>query len=214
MKIRILSGCLLLASLSTPAGALPQTRALMPQGLATIFSDADYPEEARRNSEQGTVAFLLDIGKDGRPTGCSITTSSGSSVLDAATCRIAKERPRFEPARDARGRATTDRISSRITWTLGDDNMSPPAEAAFMLWTSCLRGEIAKLVPGDLPADEVARRSFPPCEALEAILSTRTGGAAAPLPDTRRGMASMIERMITTMRSEFTATAPAGAPND
>ncbi|HEX8512735.1 MAG TPA: TonB family protein, partial [Allosphingosinicella sp.] len=72
--------------------------------LATLFSAADYPEAAWQAGEEGRVGFLLLIGAAGRVESCSITSSSGSATLDAATCPLLVERARFEPARDHRGR--------------------------------------------------------------------------------------------------------------
>jgi len=86
--------------------------------LASYVSDEDYPDSAERNKEQGTTAFTLDVGSDGRVTGCSITGSSGSSTLDAATCRLMRSRARFTPAHDSNGNAVGDRVSSRIRWVL------------------------------------------------------------------------------------------------
>ena len=40
-------------------------------------------------------------------TDCSVTSSSGSSALDQATCRILRSRARFTPARDSSGNPTT-----------------------------------------------------------------------------------------------------------
>lgn len=103
----------LLALLSTAAAAEPAVRARMPQGAGSLVSNMDYPSEAIRNHEQGITAFRLDIGIDGRVTGCTITSSSGSPTLDAATCRLLVARARFEPARDANGKPTTDSYASR-----------------------------------------------------------------------------------------------------
>ena len=86
--------------------------------LASYVSDADYPAAAVRGEEQGTARFLLSVGTNGRVTGCTITGSSGSSALDAATCRIMKQRARFTPARDSAGNPTTDTVSNAIKWVL------------------------------------------------------------------------------------------------
>jgi protein TonB len=58
------------------------------------------------------------VGTNGRVTNCTITSSSGSSSLDSATCRIMKDRARFTPAHDSSGNPTTDSVSSRIRWVL------------------------------------------------------------------------------------------------
>lgn len=80
--------------------------------------DDDYPAEAIRRGEQGAVAFALDVDVTGRVTGCSVTASSKSTVLDETRCRLMQTRASFEPARDARGKAIAGRWSSRFRWEL------------------------------------------------------------------------------------------------
>jgi protein TonB len=89
--------------------------------LASYISDADYPASAQRNEEQGTTGFRLTVGPDGRVSNCAITSSSGSSALDQATCRIMRSRARFTPARDNMGNPTNDTVSHRIRWVLPAD---------------------------------------------------------------------------------------------
>ena len=86
--------------------------------LASYVSNDDYPDAALRNEEQGVTAFRLEVGPDGRVTSCTVTSSSGSSTLDNATCRIMKSRARFTPATDSSGRKVSDTTSSRIRWVL------------------------------------------------------------------------------------------------
>jgi len=86
--------------------------------LASYVSDSDYPDAALRNDEQGTTGFRLEVGPNGRVVNCAVTSSSGSSTLDAATCRIMKARARFTPANDSSGAAVSDSVSSRIRWVL------------------------------------------------------------------------------------------------
>ena len=89
--------------------------------LASYVSDADYPASAQRNEEQGTTRFRLSVGRDGRVADCTVTGSSGSPALDAATCRVMKSRARFTPARDSSGNTTSDSVSSAIKWVLPAD---------------------------------------------------------------------------------------------
>jgi protein TonB len=89
--------------------------------LASYVSDADYPDSAIRAEESGTTGFRLEIGANGRVSNCTITSSSGSSALDNATCRIMRSRARFTPAQDSNGQPTTDTTSARITWRLPAD---------------------------------------------------------------------------------------------
>jgi hypothetical protein len=91
---------------------------------------------------------------------------------------------------------------------------APPREvAAFTLWTVCAMGEAAKLVPTDLPADEVVRRAFPPCAALEARLAGEVK-APVPLAEPRASIARMIEQELMKMRPVLKAPPEAAAPRD
>lgn len=86
--------------------------------LGSLVSDSDYPASALRNEEQGTTGFRLTVGPDGRVQNCVVTSSSGSSALDAATCRIMRSRARFTPARNNLGESVTDTVNSRIVWRI------------------------------------------------------------------------------------------------
>lgn len=101
-----------------PPGRLTPVRARA--NLATLLSSDDYPLEALRKGEQGTVSLRLQVGANGRVAGCTITRSSGSAILDSTTCRLLTARARFTPARDARGRPVADSLSSRIVWRIPD----------------------------------------------------------------------------------------------
>ncbi len=105
---------------SLPATTLSQAaRPPKPQGSpAKWITLADYPDSAIRAGRQGSVAFRLSIGRDGRPSGCAITTSSGSSDLDDATCKNVVKRARFTPAQGQNGEAVDGVYESRVTWTL------------------------------------------------------------------------------------------------
>jgi TonB family protein len=89
--------------------------------LYRLFSTDDYPMEALRREEQGTVAFRLSIGRRGNVTDCVVTSSSGSAVLDDATCDILESRAKYEPARDAEGKRISDEDTGRIRWVLPED---------------------------------------------------------------------------------------------
>jgi TonB family protein len=89
--------------------------------LVGLFNANDYPTDALRRGDEGTVAVQMLIGADGRVSRCVVTTSSRSPSLDAATCRILTERAGFTPARDRHGKPTTDQYYQRITWQI------PPA---------------------------------------------------------------------------------------
>lgn len=86
--------------------------------LTAYFSGNDYPAEAIRREETGTVAFKLQIDTRGRVSDCAIEKSSGSASLDRATCTIIRRRARYQPARDPKGRAVPDVATGRIRWVL------------------------------------------------------------------------------------------------
>ena len=108
-----------------PPAPPPAPRTVEPararSNLQSYFSTDDYPSSAIRGNEEGTAAFRLTVGANGRVSDCSITSSSGSAALDAATCRILRSRARFTPARDNTGQPTNDTVSSRIRWVLPED---------------------------------------------------------------------------------------------
>ena len=89
--------------------------------LNSLFSTDDYPQSAIRNEEQGTTAVRLGVGTDGRVTDCSITSSSGSTALDNATCSIIRRRARYTPAQDQAGNPISGSDSARIRWELPEE---------------------------------------------------------------------------------------------
>jgi protein TonB len=108
-----------------PPAPPPPVRRIEPAkaraNLASYVSNDDYPDSAIRNEEQGTTGFRLDVGPDGRVSNCTVTSSSGSSALDNATCRLMRSRARFTPATDSTGARVSDSVSSRIRWVLPSD---------------------------------------------------------------------------------------------
>lgn len=182
---------LLLLTLSAALGAQP---ALLPQPtptapLHTILTPDDYPLEAMNKGEQGTVRFRLAVDERGRITGCTIVASSGSSVLDAKTCEIMRERAVFSPARNKAGRAIPGSFSSQIKWVLPDGGgeaiMFPSSlNEAIGLWLKCATGEVAKLAPSALPVESLAGTAFKACASLEPLLVREIEAAKStgPIP--------------------------------
>ncbi|MBO9712762.1 TonB family protein [Sphingomonas sp.] len=89
-----------------------------PQGWVT---NDDYPNAAIRAEQAGTTSFRLDVDATGRVTNCTITGSSGSSLLDSTACNLLKRRARFSPAEDASGNKIPSAWSSRFTWRLPEN---------------------------------------------------------------------------------------------
>lgn len=95
-----------------PVAVTPRGR---PQSWVTTD---DYPADALRREEQGTVAYTLDVDTQGRVTNCTVTSGSGSQSLDTAACRLLTRRGRFEPGKDASGNPVNGSYSGRFTWVL------------------------------------------------------------------------------------------------
>jgi len=94
-------------------------RALAPRNPpGSWVTNDDYPVEAQRAGEQGTVAFTLFIDERGTPRRCEVTASSGSARLDQTACGLLIERARFVPALDADGRPVPATYSNRFRWVL------------------------------------------------------------------------------------------------
>lgn len=82
------------------------------------ITNADYPAAAADAEEEGRVALTVGVGTDGRVTTCTVTGSSGSATLDAATCRLYRQRARFTPARDDAGSTIASSYRDRVRWEL------------------------------------------------------------------------------------------------
>jgi TonB family protein len=96
--------------------------------MALQISKEDYPASALAAGEQGTSMFTLDIDDAGNVQGCSITTSSGSVVLDQQACVISA-RWKFQPARDINGKPTLGRTKHSLAWRLPKGTPSVTAES-------------------------------------------------------------------------------------
>src|SRR5690606_8765500 len=90
-----------------PAPAPPppppsQARGATPDGLAgwSRRIQENYPTRAVRDEIEGRVGVRVTIGPNGRVSACSVTSSSGSSILDDAACSGMERYARFNPALD------------------------------------------------------------------------------------------------------------------
>lgn len=90
------------AALSAPMPSVPAIPLGMNPPDAWIDEVADYPAASVRNEEMGIAQVRLFVSAAGRPTACLIRASSGSDILDRATCRMLMSRARFQPVRTGR----------------------------------------------------------------------------------------------------------------
>ncbi|UZK64934.1 energy transducer TonB [Sphingomonas sp. M1-B02] len=97
-----------------------------PRWVRGNLRDSDYPEGAADSGISGTVSVRYTVWTDGRVVDCEVTQSSGSRELDATTCRLIRERFRFRPSRDARGRAVPAVIVENHSWAIQREPADPP----------------------------------------------------------------------------------------
>lgn len=99
-----------------PSGTDPQ-----PVGkVADWFPIDSYPPQARALGLEGRTAFALDIDALGRITQCRVLETSGSDLLDSATCTQAIINGRFRPGRDAAGKPMARAWQSAMRWKLAE----------------------------------------------------------------------------------------------
>jgi len=93
---------------------------------ASWFGSDDYPADAVKKGIEGTVAFHVDVGGEGKPIACRIAVSSGSPVLDQRTCEVVMAKARFKPAIGPDGKAVAGQYSNRAIWKMPS---APPGYA-------------------------------------------------------------------------------------
>ncbi len=104
---------------SYPAGMAQPPEPYAPlSSYIRATAEADYPAAAVSARLQGSTGVTITVGPDGRVTGCSVTRSAGSSILDSSTCRLLRNRARFRPARDAAGNPQIGTYDTVIDWRL------------------------------------------------------------------------------------------------
>ncbi len=84
----------------------------------TWVTTSDYPAEALRAEQEGRAASRLSVNRYGFVTACEIFESSGSPLLDEATCRNMASRARFYPARDTNGEAAEGIFTQSVRWSI------------------------------------------------------------------------------------------------
>lgn len=81
----------------------------------------DYPRREAEDGHEGLTGVRLNIGTNGRVTGCEVTSSSGWPNLDRAACTWLTRRARFEPATDNAGEVTAGHFNTSVRWQLPDE---------------------------------------------------------------------------------------------
>jgi protein TonB len=108
------------APVPPPPPAPSQARGAKPKGQSGWASriQDNYPAAALRQEKEGRVGVSVTIGPDGRVTGCSVSSSSGTPELDSAACRGMQSYARFDPALDDAGRPTSGSFRTAIVYKI------------------------------------------------------------------------------------------------
>jgi TonB family protein len=118
-------------SVPTPPGAPPGGATARAIGDEQNWVRAsDYPERAFPGPGTYKVAVNLAIGSEGKVILCTKADDTPARLADP-TCAALRQRARFTPARDAKGKATPSLLVWRITWTVrgGATATRPPVAA-------------------------------------------------------------------------------------
>ncbi|WP_404712209.1 energy transducer TonB [Sphingomonas sp. MMS24-J13] len=87
-------------------------------GPSTWLTNEDYPQEALRARQQGTVFMIFRVETDGNIKDCRVIQSSGSDALDTAACAMIRTRGKYRPLVDHNGKPAVTWQSLRFRWTL------------------------------------------------------------------------------------------------
>ena len=77
-----------------------------------------YPPASFAAGEQGRVFFNLSLDRDGVPTGCEVTRSSGYKRLDEATCDLVLRYAIFQPNHNDTGGKMALTSEGALNWTI------------------------------------------------------------------------------------------------
>ena len=92
---------------------------LSPRGSpGSWVTNDDYPPSAQRDGVEGVTSFTLQVGADGKVMSCSVSGSSGSSLLDDTACRLLTRRARFNAAKAEGGTPIASSYSGRFRWQI------------------------------------------------------------------------------------------------
>jgi protein TonB len=84
------------------------------------LSTDDYPRAPLVDGVEGTAAYRLIVGTNGRVSACEITRSTGNDQLDQATCKFILRRARFEAATDETGAKVVGSYTGNVRWEIPD----------------------------------------------------------------------------------------------
>ncbi|MFN2100097.1 energy transducer TonB [Altererythrobacter sp. MF3-039] len=87
---------------------------------ANWVTTRDYPSSPLRRGEEGITRFRLSVSANGTIESCTVTRSSGVTLLDQATCRYVSKRAKFHPGRDSSDKPVAGHYDSSVSWVIPD----------------------------------------------------------------------------------------------
>ena len=135
MKALFLLGLAMVAAGPAQAGSPAETPAGTAAREAANYDTLlkFYPRRALAAREQGLVGFTMRIDKEGHPTNCQVTHSSGHRQLDQETCSLMLIHGVFKPVKDAAGNKVNQVTEGVVNWKIpgGDTGLvAVPVEVA------------------------------------------------------------------------------------
>lgn len=88
-----------------------------PRWLRGEVRGSDYPRDADRAALGAPMTVRFTVLPNGRVSSCTAIESSGSALLDDATCRAIERRYRYEPSRDSAGRPVPSMVVETHRWS-------------------------------------------------------------------------------------------------
>jgi len=105
-----------------------------------------YPPRALAAREQGAVGFAVTLDKDGHPTECRVTSSSGFPLLDQETCQLITLHAVFQPGTGQSGSQVSTH-EGVVNWKLPASAQTAAAPAAPRKVAEASEKMICKRVP-------------------------------------------------------------------
>ena len=118
MRMILLAATVLVAGVGMANAETAEQKAFRIQKNGEVVFN-NYPPRALKAGEHGMVGFLVTIDKDGEPTECRVTHTSGYPLLDRETCALISNYGVFKPVRDANGNLVrVARSQGYVNWQL------------------------------------------------------------------------------------------------
>lgn len=87
-----------------------------PARRITKIPDSEYRRLSSTGIPSGAVGVTIRVNPDGSPSNCRVARSSGDPYVDGLMCQLTLRFVRFDPARDASGRAIAQDVTFFPNW--------------------------------------------------------------------------------------------------